>query len=195
MMRKFLFAALAALSVVLLAGEAALARKKQPEPDPESDKPAKSVPAPGGGKALELGKFGDWGAYSTAGAKGKVCYALGQPKNREPKGLNRDPGYLFISTRPGDGVRGEVSFIFGFPLKEGSADSVAEAGDKTFELVAKGENAWLADPQKEPAFIEAIRKTGKLLIKVPSKKGNDTTDTYSLTGLSQALDRVKKECP
>ena len=196
-MRKFLFAALAALPVVLLTNDAALARKKQPEPDTESapEKAGKSVPAPGGGKALELGKFGDWGAYSTTGAKGKVCYALGQPKSREPKGLNRDPGYLFISTRPGEGVRGEVSFIFGFPLKEGATDSVAEAGDKSFELVAKGENAWLADPQKEPVFVEAIRKTAKLLIKVPSKKGNDTTDTYSLTGLSQALDRVKKECP
>ena len=194
MKRRFVFAALAALPVIMLVGDPALARRKK-DPEPEPDTAAKSVPAPGGGKALELGKFGDWGAYSTTGAKGKVCYALAQPKSREPKGLNRDPGYLFISTRPGEGVRGEVSFIFGFPLKEGASEAVAEAGANSFELIAKGENAWVKNAAEEGQLVESMRKTAKLLIKAPSKKGNATTDTYSLAGLGQALDRVKKECP
>ena len=192
MMRALLVALFTALPVVMLASEPALARKRPP---PEPAKETKAIPAPGGGKALELGKFGDWGAYSTQGAKGKVCYALGQPKNREPSGLKRDPGYLFISTRPGEGVRGEVSFIFGFPLKEGAADAVAEAGSASFELIAKGENAWVKNAAEEGQLVDSMRKTGKLLIKAPSKKGNATTDTYSLAGLGQALDRVKKECP
>ena len=194
MMRKFIIAALAALPLVLLANDPALARRKKEPPD-EPQKVEKTVPAPGGGKALELGKFSDWGAYSTAGAKGKVCYALAQPKSREPKTLKRDPGYLFISTRPGEGVRGEVSFIFGFPLKEGASEAVAEAGASSYELIAKGENAWVKNAAEEGQLVDSMRKTGKLLIKAPSKKGNATTDTYSLAGLGQALDRVKKECP
>ena len=191
-MRAFFVAFLTALPLAALAGVPALAAKKPP---PEPAKDAKAVPAPGGGKALELGKFGDWGAYATQGAKGKVCYALAQPKSREPKDLNRDPGYLFISNRPGEGVRGEVSFIFGYPLKEGATDTVAEAGSANFELIAKGENAWVKNAAEEGQLVEAMRKTGKLLIKAPSKKGNASADTYSLSGLGQALDRVKKECP
>lgn len=199
MIRKLSLALLAVSLSIAFGGGEAFARRKAPAAKPATPAKAeavpKSVPAPGGGKALELGKFGDWGAYSTQGAKGKVCYALAQPKNREPGTLKRDPGYLFISTRPAEGVRGEVSFIFGFPLKEGSSDSSAQAGAESFELVTKGENAWVANAAKEPQLIEAMRKSAKLLIKAPSKKGNETMDTYLLSGLSQALDRVKKECP
>jgi hypothetical protein len=32
-------------------------------------------------------------------------------------------------------------------------------------------------------------------VKATSLRGNLTTDTYSLTGLAGALDRVQKECP
>lgn len=185
------------VSFTLLAGistmaDPAFARRKAAKPAPEA---AKAVAIPGGGKALELGKYGDWGAYSTQGAKGKVCYALGQPKDRQPSGLKRDPGYLFISTRPGEGVRGEVSFIFGFPLKDSAPDAVAEAGATSFGLITKGENAWVRNAAEESQLVETMRKSAKLVIKVPSKKGNATSDTYSLSGLSQALDRVKKECP
>lgn len=192
MNRSLSLVALATLLVFAAATEPAHARRRKAAPPAEA---TKAVPTPGGGKAVVLGTFVDWGAYSTQGAKGKVCYALGQPKDRQPGGLKRDPGYLFISTRPGEGVRGEVSFIFGFPLKESAPDAVAEVGADVFALITKGENAWVSNPAKEPQLIEAMRKTAKLIIKVPSKKGNATSDTYSLSGLSQALDRVKKECP
>jgi hypothetical protein len=33
-----------------------------------------------------------------------------------------------------------------------------------------------------------------LTIKATSMRGNLTTDTYSLSGLGGALDRIKKEC-
>lgn len=193
MIRKLSLALLAAvLTTAFTAGEVSARRRPAA---PKSEPAAKSVPAPGGGKALELGKFNDWGAYSTQGAKGKICYALAQPRSREPSGLKRDPGYLFISSRPGEGVQGEVSFILGFPLKEGAADATASAGAESFELITKGENAWVANAAREPQFVDAMRKTGKLIVKAPSKKGNATTDTYSLAGLSQALERVRKECP
>ena len=193
MIRSFSLGPMVMLLAVTATVNPAEARRKAAKPAPAEI--AKSVPIPGGGKALELGKYGDWGAYSTQGAKGKVCYALGQPKDRQPNGLKRDPGYLFISTRPGEGVHGEVSFIFGFPLKESAPDAVAEAGAASFGLITKGENAWVRNAAEESQLVDAMRKTGKLVIKVPSKKGNATSDTYSLAGLSQALDRVKKECP
>jgi len=40
-----------------------------------------------------------------------------------------------------------------------------------------------------------MRKSAKLVVKVPSIKGNVSTDTYSLTGLAQAWDKVQKDCP
>ena len=195
MFRKFCLAVTAASIMPLIFADAALARRRHQQKPVEAETVKAAVPTPGGGKALELGKFGDWGAYSTQGAKGKICYALAQPKERQPGGLKRDPGYLFISTRPGEGVRGEVSFIFGYPLKETGSDATAEAGSASFELITKNENAWVKNAAEEGSLVETMRKTTKLLVKAPSKKGNASSDTYSLSGLSQALDRVKKECP
>jgi hypothetical protein len=40
-----------------------------------------------------------------------------------------------------------------------------------------------------------LKKGSKLIVKAPSIKGNVTTDAYSLAGISEALERVQKDCP
>ncbi|WOJ88257.1 invasion associated locus B family protein [Methylocapsa polymorpha] len=163
--------------------------------DAKSD--AKGADAKKGGKPVQVGNYGDWGAFvaqGQAGGKDKTCYALASPKERAPGALKRDPAYVFISNRPGENVRSEVSIIMGFAVKE-AGDARAEIGGSNYDLVAKGNNAWIKNPAEESQFIEALKKGSKLIVKAPSLKGNVTTDTYSLSGLSQALEKVQKECP
>jgi hypothetical protein len=148
-----------------------------------------------GGKPVQVASFGDWGAFLAQGSgKDKTCYALAQPKDRAPAALKRDPAYVFISNRPGENVRNEVSIIMGFQMKDGS-EAHAEVAGASFDLVAKGKNAWVKNPAEETQFIDAMKKGSKLVVKAPSIKGNVTTDSYSLAGLAQALERVHKECP
>jgi invasion protein IalB len=143
---------------------------------------------------VAVGSFGDWNVMSAHGAgKDKTCYAIAEPKDRQPAKLQRDKAYVFISTRPGEGVRNEVAVILGFPLKDGGAGSAEIDGD-AYELVTKGTNAWVKNPAKEKEFVEALKNGSKLVVKAPSIKGNVTTDTYSLKGLADALARVQKEC-
>lgn len=148
-------------------------------------------PASGANPNL-VASHGDWGAYVTQSGRAKVCYALTQPKTRKPDNLRRDPAYIFISTRPAEGVRGEVSIMLGFPLREN--DSVAEIGDAKFELVTQGSNAWIRNAAEESQFVDAMRRGATLTIKAYSTRGNLTTDSYSLAGVSAALDRVQREC-
>jgi hypothetical protein len=170
------------------------------------------------GKPFLVASFGDWGVYQTQAAKGRVCYTLAQPKDRAPANLNRDPAYAFISDRPGEGVRNEVSFIMGFDVanpaeaakgedkadkSKGKADvkapavkaATATVNDQTFELLAKSTNLWVKNAAKEGQLVDEMRKGSKLEVKAMSKKGNVTTDTYSLAGFSQAMERVLKDCP
>ena len=162
------------------------------KPDPKAE--AKKATAPAApGKPSPLAQFGDWSAYAAGSGKAKTCYALGQPGDRKPE-LKRDPAYLFVSTRPGESVRNEVSIVMGFDVKP-NATPTAQLGSTSYELVAKGANLWLKNPANEGQFVEALRKSGRLVVKAPSARGNVTTDTYTLTGLAQALDRVQKECP
>lgn len=145
------------------------------------------------GKPAQIGLYGDWGVYSAEGKKSKTCYALATPKDRVPPGLNRDPAYIFIASRPGENVREEISIIMGFPLKEDGAR--AEVSGSSFPLIAKGSNAWMKNVADEPHFVEALKKGSKLLVKAASVKGKVTTDSYPLAGISQALERLEKECP
>ena len=83
-------------------------------------KPAKAAPKPGtkdeASKPALVATFGDWNVFVGEVGKGRICYTLAQPKSREPASLKRDPGYAFISDRPAEGVRNEVSFIMGFDV-------------------------------------------------------------------------------
>jgi invasion protein IalB len=165
------------------------AKSNKPDPKAKDAKPAKTGEP---GKAVQLGTFGEWGAYATQG-KPRTCYALAQPKSREPASIKRDPAYVFISTRPSENVKSEISVIMGFPMKDGS-EATAEIGEAEYSLIAKGSNAWVKNPAEEGRLIDAMKKGSKLVVKATSAKGKASTDTYSLSGLGQALDKARKEC-
>ena len=174
---------------LLLAGPAWAQQKK-----PEKPAPAAAAPAQPAGPVL-LGSFGEWGAYATdAAGKGRVCYVLSRPKERAPKELKRDDGYLFISARPSENVHNEISFVLGFPTKDGSVGELV-IGSAKHALVTKGASAWLKNAAEDNGVVELMKKNKTMTTKTASAKGNATTDTYQLAGLAQALDRIKKECP
>src|SRR5512142_662211 len=70
-------------------------------------------------QATLLGQFGDWGAYKAAPGGKKVCFALSKPTSAviEPSSKKRDPSYAFVSTRPAEKVKNEVSVIVGYAQK------------------------------------------------------------------------------
>ena len=173
-----------------------------------------------------VASFSDWNVFVGQAGKGKICYVLAQPKTRAPAGPKRDAGYAFISDRPAEGVRNEVSFIMGFDVAGGAAAAaakddkaekpdpkaartkgktearskagiapVATVGDETFDLLPKGANLWVKNAARESALIAQMKAGVTLVVKAASTKGSETTDTYSLDGFSQAMDRLSKECP
>jgi len=186
-------------------------------------KPADKDATPPAAKPALVATYGDWSVFQSQAGKNRICYALAQPKDRAPADLKRDPGYAFISERPAESVRNEVSFIMGFDVavpgdaadakdkkaadakdkkakdkKETKTVDVAPTaaiGEASFDLLPKGANLWVKNAAKESALIAEMRKGGKLQIKAASKKGHVTTDTYSLSGFAQAIDRALKDCP
>jgi len=145
-----------------------------------------------GAKALE--KINDWSLYSVGTGKQKICYAVTQPKERKPENLKRDPAYFFITNRPGENVKNEITLTIGFDVKPESKPK-AEIGKDVFDMGARGAQLFVENAAKEPAFVTAMRKGKTLTIKASSLRGNVTTDTYALAGVDKALDRIAKECP
>ena len=80
-----------------------------------------------------------------------------------------------------------------FPLKE-DVEHQALIGEERFALVAKGENMWLKNPAEEPRMLDAMRKGADIEIKATSKRGNPTSDKYSLAGVTQTVKRAEEAC-
>ncbi|WP_296585137.1 invasion associated locus B family protein [Xanthobacter sp.] len=148
--------------------------------------------AQGQPQSKAVAQFGDWSVYVSTSSP-KVCYAISQPKTRAPEGLKRDPAYFFISTRPGENVKNEVTVTMGFPLKEGS-DATLTVGNATLQLYTKDQGAWVRNVADESKLVEAMKRGKDLTVASTSLRGNVTTDKYSLIGLGQAIDRVAQEC-
>ncbi|MFG1403188.1 invasion associated locus B family protein [Xanthobacter sediminis] len=153
---------------------------------------AVATPALAQGQSKPIAQFGDWSVYASTSTP-KVCYAISQPKTRLPVGLSRDPAYFFVSTRPGENVKNEVSITMGFPLKDGS-DATLSVGSFTLQLYTKDKGAWVRNVADETKLVDAMRKGKDLTVVSTSVKGNQTTDKYSLSGIGQALDRATQEC-
>jgi hypothetical protein len=139
-----------------------------------------------------LGQFTDWAAYSATTGGDKVCFAISQPKRRAPEGLNRDPAYFFVTNRPSDKVRGEISMQVGFPMKAGEPAQLT-IGSANFDLVTQGERAW-TNGKDDDRIVAAMRAGSDMTIKSNSTRNHLTTDTYSLSGVSAALDKINQEC-
>jgi invasion protein IalB len=142
-----------------------------------------------------LATYGDWAAYTGNSAGRKVCFALAKPASAEtvPPGRPRDPAYLFVSTRPAENIRNEVSVIVGYPLRPNSEATVEIGADK-YAMYTQNDGAWIKNAAEEARMVDAMRKGADLVVKGVSSRGTQSTDRYSLKGLGQALDKVGQEC-
>ncbi|MCK1279972.1 invasion protein IalB [Bradyrhizobium sp. JR7.2] len=162
---------------------------------PESKPVAPATAVAGGAEPTLIGQFGTWGAYSATPNGKKVCFALAKPSSSKtnPPNRPRDPAYAFVSTRPAEKVNNEVSVMIGYALKPGSESSV-EVGGAAFAMYTQGDGLWIKNAAEEERMVEAMRKSADLVVKGVSAKGTETTDTFSLKGLAQALDRISQDC-
>src|SRR5438270_10494613 len=158
---------------------------------------AAPVPAVGvaGAEPTLIGQFGSWGAYSAAPGGRKICFALAKPSSSKtnPPNRPRDPAYAFVSTRPAEKVVNEVSIMIGYALKPGS-ESALEVGGSSYAMYTQGDGLWIKNAAEEEQMVDAMRKSADVTVKGVSAKGTETTDTFSLKGLSQALDRLAQDC-
>jgi hypothetical protein len=162
---------------------------------PETKPPAAASAAAGGAEPTLIGQFGTWGAYTAAPNGKKVCFALAKPSSSKtmPANRPRDPAYAFVSTRPAEKVVNEVSVMIGYTLKPGS-ESTLEVGGATYAMYTQGDGLWIKNAAEEERMVEAMRKSADVVVKGVSAKGTETTDTFSMKGLSQALDRLGQDC-
>ena len=140
-----------------------------------------------------IGKFKDWESFVLLQDGNKICFAQSIPVVRAPKKLKREPSRLFVSFRPSENIKNEVSVTNGYEFKL-KAPVTAKSGKKSYDLFSKGRFAWVVDNDDESKLIVTMKKASRLMIIGNTNKGDQTTDHYSMMGFTKAYNSAKKNC-
>ena len=140
-----------------------------------------------------VGKFKDWESFVLSQEGNKICFAQSIPVIRAPKKLKREPSRLFVSFRPAENIKNEISVTNGYEFKP-KTPVAAKSGKKSYDLFSKGRFAWVVDNEDEKKLILTMKKASRLMIIGSSDKGEQTTDHYSMMGFTKAYNTTKKSC-
>ena len=140
-----------------------------------------------------IGKFKDWESFTLSQNGNKVCFAQSIPVVRAPKKIKREPSRLFVSFRPAENIKNQISVTNGYEFKI-KAPVSAKSGKKSYDLFSKGNFAWVVEDKDEKKLIVTMKKASRLMIIGNTNKGDQTTDHYSMMGFTKAYNTTKKSC-
>jgi hypothetical protein len=146
--------------------------------------------------ATSIGSFKQWNAYTSTEADGKMCFVASQPtESKYSKAVSgRDPVFFMITIIPAKNIRNEASTIIGYPFADNAKVTVNVDGNQ-FTMFTDKDSAWIENPSQETGLIEAMRKGTQMTVEGTSRRGTVSTDSYSLSGITAALEAIAKECP
>ena len=138
------------------------------------------------------GKYKNWESFVAETDKGKICFAQTVPTKRAPAAVKRNKSKLFVTFRPSEEIKDEVSLTSGHDYKTSSV--TASSGKRRYSFFSQKEFAWLLDDQEEKKFIQLMKKATDIIVKARTKNGAETTDHYSMMGFTKAYNTAKKTC-
>ena len=138
------------------------------------------------------GKFKNWESFVAETDKGKICFAQTVPTKRAPAAVKRNKSKLFVTFRPSEEIKDEVSLTSGHDYKTSSV--TASSGKRRYSFFSQKDFAWLLDDQEEKKFIQLMKKATDIIVKARTTKGAETTDHYSMMGFTKAYNTAKKTC-
>ena len=177
-------------------------KKHKAATTPSTNNPSDTARAPaappaaatGGAKPTLLGQYGDWGAYAASPGGKKVCFAIAKSARRKPIRRTAAQSVLFVRLHAARGKSQQRSV--GLHRLSIQAE-LGSNGRSRIELICALHPAGRRLDQERcgrAEFGDAMRTAQNAVVKGVSAKGTHTTDTFSLRGFAQALDRTGQEC-
>ena len=143
----------------------------------------------------KMGKHKDWETYIMNTDQGKVCFTQSKPVLQAPKNNPRE-ARLFISFRPGENIKNEISVTSGYEFNSKNAVMVKSGKNKyKFDLV-QNRFAWMSDEgnKLEKKMIKTMKKGSRIMVTGYNQTGSSTIDHYSLLGFTKAYNATKANC-
>ena len=126
-----------------------------------------------------------WGVYSLTSSGDRRCYILTTPTRSLPMKVDHGSNYFLVAPNPtGNGFYPQAAM--GYELRSRSPLSVSIDG-KVFPMMAKDNFGWTQKASDDYALVEAMKAGSTMTLSAISKRGTETTYTFSLSGITAAL--------
>jgi hypothetical protein len=139
-----------------------------------------------------IGKYKSWESFLLVTDKGKICFAQTVPSKRSPKDFKRGQSKLFVTFRPAENIKDEVSVTSGYPYKPSSVN--AKSGKSNYSFFSQELFGWLLDEKEEKNFIKLMKRATNLVVTANTATGLQTADHYSMMGFTKSYNTAKKSC-
>ena len=133
-----------------------------------------------------IGVFGGWGAFRDDAPR--RCFAIAQPVN-----ASRGGAFASVADWPGQNVRTQLHVRLS-RARARSARITLSIGDRHFDLVSAGADAWAPDARTDAAIVAAMRSGRSMSVEGLGADGAPFADTYALSGAATAIDAATLAC-
>ncbi len=138
------------------------------------------------------GIFKNWESFTAEIEGKKICFAQTIPSKRAPDTITREQSKLFVTFRPSENIKDEVSLTSGHDYKASTV--IASSGSANYSFFSEKNFAWILNDQEEKQFIDVMKKSTTIIVKAKTLQNAEIADYYSMMGFTKAYNEAKKNC-
>lgn len=154
---------------------------------------AVSAGAASAAEPTPLASFKDWSVFTREVDNDLICFAATSAKDKTPKSVNHGDVFFMVATWKSGAAQNQPSFMAGYNLKDAPAPTI-RVGSQSWSMYADQNEAFIEAAKDEQSLIGAMRKGSDMRVSAVSNRGTTTGYTFSLSGISSALDRIRDAC-
>ncbi|MGJ3231843.1 MAG: invasion associated locus B family protein [Oceanicaulis sp.] len=139
------------------------------------------------------GAHNDWRVFIRGEGSAKICYALSQPTEQLPSGVDHGDVFFLVSSWADGSAEEQPSFLAGYALKPESPPR-ARVGSDRYTMFVSEQEGFLEESGDEDRLVSAMRRGAAMRVEAVSMRGTATVYEFSLSGVTAALDAVERLC-
>lgn len=135
-------------------------------------------------------QFDHWGVFSYKDGGKTICYVLSVPTKEDPVGVDHGKNFFLIAPKKTGGVNYYPQAVMGYEVKQGT-DIGVRIDSNDFQMTPKKNIGWTKIESQDAQVIAAMRQGSSMVVHATSRRGTQTSYTYSLKGVSAAIKQAQ----
>ncbi|MEO1038937.1 MAG: hypothetical protein AAFX09_05280 [Pseudomonadota bacterium] len=139
------------------------------------------------------GEHRDWRVFVRGEAADRVCYAVSRPTDSRPGSVDHGEVYFLVSSWASGAASEQPSFLAGYALRPESPPE-ARVGSSRYAMYVSGQEGFIEALSDEARLVRSMRRGSTMRVEATSQRGTATAYTFSLLGVTAALNQAASLC-